>query len=97
MIRRQLRRLLLSKVLGGDIRRWMIYIGGSFAVRQLGKVVRPTPELIYQGKLRRGQQLAMATSRPLPRRLRTKAVRKALEASSRDDLRAVRAARKRRG
>lgn len=86
MIGRQVRRLALSKVLRGDLRRWMWYIGLTWTVRQVRKVVLPQPELIYKGTLRRGQSLGAVTAKPLPRYLRTRRLRKALAAASREDL-----------
>ncbi len=86
---RRFRRLLIGRLLGGDVRRWLIYFGVTFGWRQLRKITSPEPELVYRARLRPGEQVAMATSKPLPRHLRTKRVRKALEAAARADVAAA--------
>lgn len=78
--------MLLGRVLGGDTRRWLVYFGVSFGWRQFRKLTASEPELLYRAKLKPGERVAMATSKPLPRHLRTKRVRKALEAAARADL-----------
>jgi hypothetical protein len=86
---RRFRRLLIGRLLGGDVRRWLIYFGVTFGWRQVRKITSPQPELVYRAKLGPGGQVAMATSKPLPRHLRTKQLRKALEAAARADLAAT--------
>lgn len=82
----RVRRLLLSRVLRGDLRRWAIYLVVSSVWRRARKLAGREPELVYAATLGRGERLAMATSKPLPRRLRTKRVQRALEAAARTDL-----------
>ena len=75
-----------SRLLGDDPRRWILYGLVGSAWRQYRKLGAGTPELIYRATLGPDARLAMATSKPLPRRLRTRAVRRALEAAARADL-----------
>jgi hypothetical protein len=85
-VKYRLRRLLIGRMLGGDIRRWVIYFGVSFGWRQFRKLTSPPPEVVYKATFRPGERFAMATSKPLPRRLRTKRVRKALVAAAKADV-----------
>ncbi|MCC6436667.1 MAG: hypothetical protein IT196_16645 [Acidimicrobiales bacterium] len=82
----RIRRLLLSRVLRGDLRRWAIYLVVSSLWRRYRKLAGKEPEVVYRSTLRRNERFAMATSKPLPRRLRTKKVHDALEAAARADL-----------
>ena len=86
-MKRRLRRLLVSRMLRGDLRRWAIYLLVTTLWTRFRKLTGREPELVYRARLGQGGLLSMATSEPLPRRLRTKQVRKALEAASRADLR----------
>ncbi len=82
---RRIRRLLISRLLRGDLRRWAIYLVASAAWRRYRKFAGKEPELVYRGTLGRGAKLSMATSKPLPRRLPRKKVHRALvDAAERD-------------
>lgn len=82
----RIRRLLVARLLRGDMRRWALYLAATTVWKRYRKLSGKQPELVYRAVLGREASFAMATSKPLPRRLRTKAVRKALEAASRADL-----------
>lgn len=82
----RLRRLLLSRLLRGDLRRWAIYLVASSAWRRYRKLAGREAEVVYTAAMGPGARFSMATSKPLPRRLRTKRVRRALDAAARADL-----------
>ena len=86
VLRYRLRRMVLGRLLGGDARRWTIFLGVSAAWHHFRKVTSPPPELVYRASIRPGERFAMAASKPLPRHLRTRRVRKALEAAARADV-----------
>jgi hypothetical protein len=79
--------LALARYSRGDLRRVALVYVGRRALRLVLGPSRKEPEVIYQAKLaRRGGDLAVRTSRPLKRKLRSKAVRRALDAAYRADL-----------
>lgn len=82
---RRIRRLLLSRLLRGDLRRWAIYLVVSSAWRRYRKLAGKEPELVYRGTLGRGAQLHMATSKPLSPRLPRKRIHRALVAAAERD------------
>lgn len=83
---RNLRRLLVTRMLRGDLRRWAIYLALSTVWKRYRRLSAKEPELVYQAVLGRDALFSLATSKPLPRRLRTKRVRRALEAAAKADL-----------
>ncbi|MFN0029320.1 MAG: hypothetical protein ACKV2O_19365 [Acidimicrobiales bacterium] len=82
---RRIRRLLLSRLLRGDLRRWAIYLVVSAVWRRYRKLAGKEPEVVYRGTLGRGAQFHMATSKPLSRRLPRKRVQRALVAAAKRD------------
>lgn len=91
--RGRLRRLVVSRLLRGDLRRWAMYLALTSIWNRYRKLSGKQPELVYRAVLGRGARVDMATSKPLPRRLRTKRVQRALEAAARADLAAASAGR----
>ncbi len=83
---RRIRRLLLSRFLRGDMRRWAMYLAASALWKRYRKLTGKEPELVYRAALGRNARFDLATSKPLPRRLRNKRVRAALDAAARADL-----------
>jgi len=80
------RRMIVNRFVRGDSRRWIAYLLLSALWSRYRKLSRREPELLYAGTFGPGTRFAMATSRPLPRRLRTRRVRRAIEAAARADL-----------
>jgi hypothetical protein len=78
-----LRGRLLGRFLGGDPRRWILYLLAGSVWRFLRSDRRGTAEPLYRATLGSGRRVSLATSDPLPRKLRTRAVRRALEAAYR--------------
>lgn len=67
----------------------MVFVGRR-AWRTARSVMGKEPEVIYQARLaRKGGDLAVRTSRPLPKAHRTKAVRSALQAAYQSDVDAL--------
>jgi hypothetical protein len=85
-LRRRARFLVLGRLLGGDTRKWLIYFAATAGLRTLRKYLRGAPETVYMTTLRPEERLGVLTTRPLPSRLVTKRLRKALEAESRAEL-----------
>jgi hypothetical protein len=86
MISRRLRTLLIGRLLGGDARRWALYLGGLAALRSARKLLRGQPEMLYAARLPPGQRLELLTADPAPSRTLTRRRRKALEAQARAEL-----------
>jgi hypothetical protein len=86
VIARRLRLLFIARFVRGDLRRWAWFLLASAGWRQIRRLAAREPELLYRARIGRGQVLAMTPSKPLPRKLRTRAVRRALEAAARGDL-----------
>jgi hypothetical protein len=86
LVRRRFRTLLIGRMLGGDPRRWALYLGSLTALRVLQKYVRGEPELIYDAKLPPGHRVEVLTQEPAPARARSRRRRKALEAEVRSEL-----------
>lgn len=89
---RRIRRLLLSRLLRGDLRRWAIYLVLSTGWRRYRKLVGKQSEVVYRGTLGRGAQLHMATSKPLSRRLPRRKLQRALVAAAERDVADIEAA-----
>lgn len=87
------RRLVVSRMLRGDVRRWAMYLVVTTLWNRYKQLSGKQPEMVYRAVLDRGARVELATSAPLPRKLRTKQVRKALEAAARADLAASTAGR----
>ena len=51
---KRIRRLVLARLLRGDLRRWAIYLGVSWLWRRYRKLTGKVPELVYSGRLPRG-------------------------------------------
>ncbi len=83
---KRIRRLVLARLLRGDLRRWAIYLSVSWLWRRYRKLTGKVPELVYSARLPRGAQLSMATSKPLPAKLPHKKVRAALQAAADHDV-----------
>jgi len=85
-IRRRLRFIVLGRLLGGDTKKWLIYLAASSGLRTFRKYLRGAPETIYVTTLRPEERLGVLATRPLPSRLATKRLRKAIEADARAEL-----------
>lgn len=85
----QFRRLVVARLMAGRPRRWIYYFVLTAGWRRFRKLTGREPETVYTTVLRRGELLDVAASPPLPRRLRTKQVRRALRASSSREAHAV--------
>jgi hypothetical protein len=94
-MKRRLERLLIARLVAGDLRRWAIYLAATTAWRRYRKLAGKEPELIYRRVLGRGARVDMGTFTPLPRRFRTKQVHDALAAAARADLELAEATRRR--
>ena len=84
---RGLRGRLLTRYLRGNPRRWTSYLLAGAVWRIARRIADGPPEPLYRATLGTGRQVSMATSDRLPRRLRTRAVRKALESAYRAETR----------
>ena len=82
----RLRRLLLARFLRGDSRRWGAYFLLTGVWGQYRRHSRGQSELVYRAVLDSGAQFGLPTADPLPRRLRTRKLRRALQAASQADL-----------
>ncbi len=82
----RLRRLLLARLLRGHSRRWAVYILLSAACSRYRRFSRRESELVYQAVLSPGARFGLATSDPLPRRLQTRKLRRALHEAHQTDL-----------
>ena len=78
--------MLMGAILGGNSRRWMAYLAASSALRMFNKYRRGTPEVIYFGRLAPEQRLGVLATKPLPSRLSSRRLRKAVEADARAEL-----------
>lgn len=86
MIKRRLRTLLLSRLLGGDLKKWLIYFAAMSGLRTARKIWKGEPELLYQATFGPGSHLGMLTDKPLPRHLRSRKLRKAIAAQASAEL-----------
>lgn len=82
----RLRRVLLARFLRGDSRRWATYflLTGIWGVYR--RYSRRESELVYRAVLGSSAQFGLATADPLPRRLRSRKLRRSLQAASKADL-----------
>ncbi|MEA3218529.1 MAG: hypothetical protein QOJ19_4685 [Acidimicrobiia bacterium] len=85
-LRQRLRLLLVGRVLAGDSRRWLMYLGLSALWRRLRKLRAGEPELVYRAVLSPGERLDVRTDRPLPPKLASRKLRRQLEAAYRAEL-----------
>jgi hypothetical protein len=93
VLKRRIRRLIIARLVAGDLRRWAIYLAATSAWRRYRKLAGKEPELLYRRVVGRGARVDMGTFPPLPRRFRSKAVHDALAAAARADLELAQAAR----
>lgn len=83
MFRYRARLRMLNTLAGGSTARYTQIVVALAVLRRVRAMFRSEPETIYVGKMGRTGRVDVATSRPLPRRLRTKKVRAAFEADAR--------------
>ncbi len=83
LLRSRSRARLLTTLSGGSTVRYTQLVIGLAVLRRVRAMLRPKPETLYVGTLGRDGRLDVATSKPLPRRLRTRKVWKAFEADAR--------------
>jgi hypothetical protein len=86
LLRRRLRFLVLSRIIGGDPRRWLFYFAATASLRTFRKYLRGSPETIYVGRLGPEHRLDLLTTKPLPTRFATRKLRKAVAADARAEL-----------
>jgi hypothetical protein len=89
VIRRRLRFLIMGRLLAGSPRRWVLYLGLTTGIRLLRRGTKGGPEVVYRAVLGPGQLLDVHTDRPLPRRFRSRRLRKRLAAEARAELAAA--------
>lgn len=85
-LRRRLRLLVVGRFLAGDTRRWFLYFVVSALWKRIRKLRKGEPEMVYRTVMGPGQWLDVRTDRPLPAKLRSRRVRKELEAAYRAEL-----------
>lgn len=86
LLRRRVRFLVLGAVLGGDRRRWMMYLALSAGFAKFRQYRRGTPEIVYLGRLAPEERVSVLATKPLPSRFATRRLRKAVEADARAEL-----------
>jgi hypothetical protein len=86
VIGRRLRTLFIGRLLGGDVRRWALYLGGLAALRGTRKLLRGEPEVVYTAELTPGHRVDVLAEEPAPPAARSRRRRKALEAQARAEL-----------
>jgi hypothetical protein len=85
-VTRSLRTLLLGRVLAGDPRRWATYLAITTTVRLFRRATKGGPEVVYRAVLGPGHRLDLHTDRPLPRRYRSRRLKRLLAAEARAEL-----------
>jgi hypothetical protein len=85
-MRRRIRLLLVGRFLSGDTRRWLLYFTVSAVWKRLRKLRAGEPEMVYRTVMGPGHRLEVRTDRPLPAKLRSRRLRKELEAAYRAEL-----------
>ena len=86
---RRLRRLVVARVLRGDLRRWAMYLALTTVWNRYRSWRARSPSWCTGPGSVEVRASTWPPRKPLPRRLRTKQVRKALEAAARADLAAA--------
>ncbi len=82
MFRYRARLRLLNTLAGGSTARYTQIVVALAVFRRVRAMFRSEPETIYVGKLGKSGRIDVATSKPLPRRLRNKRVWRAFVADA---------------